>query len=42
MAKRLELLKAIVPSIARSGVLLLRDNVSNGPVLKAMEETSKA
>ena len=42
MAKRLELLKEVVPSIARAGVLVLLDNPSNGPVLRAMEGTAKA
>jgi putative ABC transport system substrate-binding protein len=42
MAKRLELLKEVAPSFTRAGVLLLRDNVSNGPMLEAMGETAKA
>jgi putative tryptophan/tyrosine transport system substrate-binding protein len=42
MAKRLELLKEVVPSITRAGVLVLRDNASNVPVLAAMERTAKA
>jgi putative ABC transport system substrate-binding protein len=42
MAKRLELLKEVVPSITRAGVLVLRDNASNAPVLAAMESTAKA
>ena len=42
MAKRLELLKEVVPSITRAGVLVLRDNASNVPVLAAMEGTAKA
>jgi putative tryptophan/tyrosine transport system substrate-binding protein len=36
MAKRLELLKEVVPSMARAGVLLLRDNPSTGSILEAM------
>ncbi len=42
MAKRLELLKEVVPSMTRAGVLLHRDNPSNGPALKAMEITARA
>jgi putative tryptophan/tyrosine transport system substrate-binding protein len=42
MAKRLELLKEVVPSITRPGILVLRDNASNVPVLAAMEGTAKA
>jgi len=36
MAKRLELLKEVVPSMARAGVLLLRDNPSTGSTLETM------
>jgi len=39
MAKRLELLKQTVPSMDRAGVLLLRDQPLNGPVLAAMRAT---
>jgi putative ABC transport system substrate-binding protein len=42
MAKRLELLKEVVPSMNRAGVLLLRDNPVNGPILETMESTAKA
>jgi putative ABC transport system substrate-binding protein len=41
MAKRLELLKEIVPAMARAGVLLLRDNVSNGPLIEATGDAAK-
>jgi putative tryptophan/tyrosine transport system substrate-binding protein len=40
MAKRLELLKQVVPSTARVGALLIRDNASNGNVLEVMEATA--
>jgi putative tryptophan/tyrosine transport system substrate-binding protein len=36
MAKRLELIKEIVPSITRAGVLLSGDALANGPTLRAM------
>jgi putative tryptophan/tyrosine transport system substrate-binding protein len=42
MAKRLELLKEVVPSMTRAGVLLLRDNPSTGSILEAMGVTAKA
>jgi len=42
MAKRLELLAEIVPSIARAGVLLFAGSETNGPALQAMRETAKA
>jgi putative ABC transport system substrate-binding protein len=42
MAKRLELLKEVVPSITRAGVLVLRDNASNVPVLAAMANAAQA
>jgi ABC-type uncharacterized transport system substrate-binding protein len=41
-AKRLELLKEVVPSLTRVGVLLIRDNVMNGPSLEVMEGTANA
>jgi len=40
MAKRLELLKEVVPSMTRAGVLLLRDHPSRRSVLDAMEATA--
>ena len=42
MAKRLELLKEILPSIDRVGVLLLRNNPTNDSILAAMATTAKA
>jgi putative tryptophan/tyrosine transport system substrate-binding protein len=42
MAKRLELLREVVPSMTQAGVLLLRDNPSTGSVLDAMGVTAKA
>jgi len=42
MAKRLELLKEIVPAITQAAVLLNPDNAANGPVRHAMEMTVKA
>jgi putative ABC transport system substrate-binding protein len=42
MAKRLELLKEIVPSMSQSGVLLNPDTVANAPILEAMEVTAQA
>jgi putative ABC transport system substrate-binding protein len=42
MAKRLELLNEVTPAANRIGVLLLRDNESNGPVLIAMRGTATA
>jgi ABC-type uncharacterized transport system substrate-binding protein len=41
-AKRLELLKEVVPSLTGVGVLLIRDNEMNGPSLEVMEGTAKA
>ena len=41
-AKRLELLKEVVPSLTGVGVLLIRDNEMNGPSLEVMEDTAKA
>ena len=41
-AKRLELLKEIVPSLTSVGVLLIRDNEMNGPSLEVLEGTAKA
>jgi putative ABC transport system substrate-binding protein len=42
MAKRLELLKEIAPSMNRAGVFLFRGSESNGPILAAMTGTAKA
>ena len=42
MAKRLELLKEIVPAITRAAVLLNPGNAANEPVRQAMEMTAKA
>jgi putative ABC transport system substrate-binding protein len=42
MAKRLELLKEIAPSMARAGVLLFQGSAMNRPMLEAMEHTAKA
>jgi putative ABC transport system substrate-binding protein len=44
MAKRLELIKDVVPSMTRAGVLLLRrdDNAANRNILAAMEGAAKA
>ena len=42
MSKRLELLKAVVPSMTSAGVLLVRGNPSNALVLQAMGTTAKA
>ena len=41
MAKRLELLKEVVPSMTEAAVLLNPDYAVNGPVLRAMEMTAK-
>jgi len=41
MAKRLELLKEILPSIGQAGVLLLRNNPTNDIVLATMATTAK-
>ncbi|HLW91214.1 MAG TPA: ABC transporter substrate-binding protein, partial [Roseiarcus sp.] len=41
MAKRLELLKEIVPSLTRAGVLMLRDLPSNRLILDVMVPTAK-
>jgi putative ABC transport system substrate-binding protein len=40
-AKRLELLKEVVPSMTRAAVLMNPDNSSNGPILHAMIVTAK-
>jgi len=42
MAKRLELLKEVVPSMTRAGVLLLRGNPWTGGILEKMGATAKA
>jgi len=42
MAKRLELLKQVVPSLTAAGVLLVRDIPTNDAVLPAMAATAKA
>ena len=42
MAKRLELSKELVPSMTQAGVLLMRNNASNGPILQAIEPAAKA
>jgi putative tryptophan/tyrosine transport system substrate-binding protein len=42
MAKRLELLREVAPSITRAGVLLLRGSESNAHLLEAMKDTAKA
>jgi putative tryptophan/tyrosine transport system substrate-binding protein len=42
MAKRLELLKELVPTMTQAAVLLNPDNAANGPVRQAMEMTAKA
>jgi putative ABC transport system substrate-binding protein len=42
MAKRLELLKEIVPAITQAAVLLNSGNAANGPVRRAMEMTAQA
>ena len=42
MAKRLELLKEIVPATTRAAVLLNPGNAANGPVRQAMEMTATA
>jgi putative ABC transport system substrate-binding protein len=42
MSKRLELMKEVIPSMNRSGVLLVGDNPMNGPILREMEVTAKA
>jgi putative ABC transport system substrate-binding protein len=42
MAKRLELLKEVVPSMTRTGVLFLRNNPSTPSILEVMEATAKA
>jgi putative ABC transport system substrate-binding protein len=41
-AKRLELLKEVVPSLTGVGVLLIRDNEMNDPTLEVLEGTAKA
>jgi ABC transporter substrate binding protein len=42
MAKRLELLKELVPTMTQAAVLLNPDNAANGPVRQEMEMTAKA
>jgi putative tryptophan/tyrosine transport system substrate-binding protein len=42
MAKRLELLKQVVPSMSRAGVLLSGNNPGNGNTLEVMGATAKA
>jgi putative tryptophan/tyrosine transport system substrate-binding protein len=42
MAKRLELLKEVVPSMTKAGVFLLRDNPSNASILQVMGTTANA
>jgi putative ABC transport system substrate-binding protein len=42
MAKRLELLKEVVPSMAKAGVFLLRDNPSSASILEVMGVTANA
>jgi len=41
MAKRLEILKEVLPRLSRVGVLLKRDNPVNVPALRAMEHTAR-
>ena len=41
-AKRLELLKEVIPSLHRAGVLLIRDNEINSPSIELMGERAKA
>jgi putative ABC transport system substrate-binding protein len=40
MSKRLELMKEAIPSFTQAGVLLVRDNPANGPILRAMGLTA--
>jgi putative tryptophan/tyrosine transport system substrate-binding protein len=42
MAKRLELLKEVAPSMSRAGVFLFRGSEGNDPIVEAMESTAKA
>jgi putative ABC transport system substrate-binding protein len=42
MAKRLELLKSIVPAVTQAAVLLNSGNAANGPVRQAMEMTAQS
>jgi putative ABC transport system substrate-binding protein len=42
MAKRVELLKQVVPSMSQAAVLQYPDYAPNGPALRAMEMTAKA
>jgi putative ABC transport system substrate-binding protein len=42
MVKRLELLKEVVPSMTKSGVLLVRGHELNGAILQAMARTADA
>ena len=41
MAKRLELLEDVVPSMTQAGVLLFRGHALNGPILQTMGVTAK-
>jgi ABC-type uncharacterized transport system substrate-binding protein len=41
-AKRLELMKTLMPGLERAGVLMNPDNPAMVPVLRAMDETAKA
>jgi putative tryptophan/tyrosine transport system substrate-binding protein len=42
MAKRLEMLKDVLPSMSRAGVLSLRDNPSNAHLVEMMRITARA
>jgi len=42
MAKRLELLKSIVPAVTQAAMLLNSGNAANGPVRQAMEMTAQS
>ena len=42
LAKRLELMKILMPSLERAGVLVNADNPATAPVLLAMDKTAKA
>jgi len=41
-AKRLELMKSLMPGLKRAGVLMNPDNLAMTPVLRAMDEVAKA
>src|SRR5262245_58309737 len=41
MAKRLELLKEIAPSMSQTGIFLFRGSEANRPIVEAMENTAK-